>query len=91
MNYGYRSDGVSLARLYAMDAESKRTVHASKKSDRLGTIELVEKTEGEEVAGSGTRQTKHSYGALFSGGKNGNGGQWFKTMSEAKAKFDSMS
>lgn len=66
---------------------SVRTVLASAPGAFGSLYELTHKTEGYEPAGSCARYTKELYGCLFTG-RHTNGGQWYKTQSEARAHFE---
>lgn len=69
-------------------AMAKRTVLACGLSARHRvTYELIYSTAGYECAGSCARETNEKWGAIFTDSNGTTGGQWFKTESEARARF----
>jgi hypothetical protein len=51
---------------------------------------LVHRAAGHEVAGSGTRPCSEAWGSLFETRTGTRGGQWFKTLEEARNEFAAM-
>ena len=68
---------------------SKRTILKEGKAKHHGApIQLVHKTAGYEIAGSGTRETSEAWGVLFPEARSG---QWYKLQSVAEKDFDAKS
>jgi len=69
---------------------SVRTVLASGVNKFGNPIDLIHATAGEECAGAGTRSTGEKWGALFVTSYGVHGGAWFKTETEARARFEEL-
>lgn len=66
---------------------SQRTVLTIGKGAFGRTYELVHKTVGYEVAGSGLRITGEAWGSLSYDRNGTTHGKWFKTLAEAQENF----
>lgn len=72
-----------------IDSElSKREVLAHGKGAFNRAFELVHKTAGYEIAGSGLRLTREAWGSLSYDRDGTSRGQWYGNLADAKARFE---